>query len=279
MIKIIKRFIPLVVKDFVKLKLKILALYLIEKDKSKHFYCIICHSHHSGFLPYNILPVYEKGWNRSPIDSELFNIYQYSCPICLNNDRDRLYKYFWLYEFKGKEEGKYNFIDFAPSGLLSQWLKTLPFLNYRSADKFLSNVDDSIDIEYMPNYADNSIDYLLCSHVLEHVNNDKKAVKELFRILKPGGKGLIVAPISLSLTKTLEDDTINTDELRWKLYGQGDHLRLYSKDDYIALLAEAGFVITQYTPRIVLHDVPIQDIYFAGISYSSVIYIVTKHES
>ena len=88
---------------------------------------------------------------------------------------------------------------------------------------------------------DNTFDVILCSHVLEHVPDDRKAMQELYRVLKPDGWAIIQVPIDKRLKKTFEDDSINTEKLRKKYYGQEDHLRLYM--DYIKRLQEAGFKV------------------------------------
>ena len=87
---------------------------------------------------------------------------------------------------------------------------------------------------------DNSIDFILCSHVFEHVPDDLLAMRELYRVLKPGGTAILQVPLDKSLEHTLEDPTINTKELREKHYGHWDHLRQYGLD-YKEKLESAGF--------------------------------------
>jgi len=118
-------------------------------------------------------------------------------------------------------------------------LKKIPGLDYVSADLASPHAMCKIDITSM-DLPDNSFDIVLCSHVLEHVPEDRKAMQEIFRILKPGGWGLIQVPISGETT--LEDPTITDPRERERLYWQDDHVRLYGMDLKDRLI-QAGFVV------------------------------------
>ena len=87
-----------------------------------------------------------------------------------------------------------------------------------------------------------SIDVVICNHLLEHVVNDRIALAELYRILKPGGWGIMLVPEDRSRATTFEDDTITAPKERTRLFGQYDHRRVYGRD-YDQRLAEAGFVV------------------------------------
>ena len=89
-------------------------------------------------------------------------------------------------------------------------------------------------------FCNESFDGFLCLHVLEHIPDDRKAMQELYRILKPGGWGILQVPMSLSLDKTYEDFSITSSSEREKVFGQSDHVRIYALD-YLDRLAEAGF--------------------------------------
>ena len=124
-------------------------------------------------------------------------------------------------------------------------------MEYHRADISKENwwIDEIIDIQNIP-YEDNYFDLIYCSHILEHVPDDRKAIQELYRVLKPGGTALILVPINgiafelpYDENKTLEDERINTDELREKYYGQFDHVRLYGKD-FKQRLIESGFKVS-----------------------------------
>jgi SAM-dependent methyltransferase len=89
-------------------------------------------------------------------------------------------------------------------------------------------------------FADASFDVIFCNHVLEHVDDDDKAMRELFRVLRPGGFGIFQVPVDYTLTTTYEDPTITNEDDRELHYWQKDHVRLYGLD-YPVKLAAVGF--------------------------------------
>jgi ubiquinone/menaquinone biosynthesis C-methylase UbiE len=91
-------------------------------------------------------------------------------------------------------------------------------------------------------FPDNHFDIILCNHVLEHVPDDKKAMSELMRVLKPGGFGILQVPINLKSDDIQEDMRLSTAD-RAKYYGSPDHLRFYSEKGYMQRLREAGFQV------------------------------------
>jgi SAM-dependent methyltransferase len=117
--------------------------------------------------------------------------------------------------------------------------------SYRTADLFMDAADDRVDITDMKVYPDASVDFFICSHVLEHVADDRKALGELRRILKPGGRGILVVPIVLTIDEIDEDPSVTDPAERWRRFGQGDHVRLYSKSGFLARVREAGFDVHQ----------------------------------
>jgi ubiquinone/menaquinone biosynthesis C-methylase UbiE len=92
------------------------------------------------------------------------------------------------------------------------------------------------------NFPDSKFDVIICNHVLEHIENDKLAMKELFRVLKPGGWAVLLVPIDKNRTITYEDHTIVNPKQREKIFGQYDHVRIYGID-YKDRLSSAGFKV------------------------------------
>jgi predicted SAM-dependent methyltransferase len=162
------------------------------------------------------------------------------CPNCGARDRTRL---LWVYL-----ENKTNLLHdelrvlhFAPERILEKRLKSQPNLDYVSTDLERPRAMVKADITELP-FPDASFDVILCSHVLEHVEDDRKAMRELHRVLKPGGWGIVVVPISSRRSETFEDPTIVAPRDRERVFGQHDHVRIYARD-FGARLEEAGFTV------------------------------------
>lgn len=240
------------------------------------FECPVCGSHLKNFYPiYKSFPrkLREMDFVYPLEHFETLNLAAYSCPACDASDRERLYALFLRDRLATLQSGhRYRFIDFAPSLALSRLLRTFSNIEYRTADYFRPNVDDRVDISNMPLYADNSVDLFMCSHILEHVPDDRAAMRELYRILRPGGCGIVMVPLVVGVEDTQEDPAINTPELRWKHYAQDDHLRLYGRRDLVARLVAAGFGVRALDRAHFGAPVFAR----AGIADNSVLYVVEK---
>ena len=113
---------------------------------------------------------------------------------------------------------------------------------YRSADFDRGDVDLKLDMCRMTTVADSSFDTIIAMDVLEHVPDDRAAMRELFRILKPGGTALLSVPQKDPPALTDEDSTVTTEAARNERFGQKDHVRMYG-DDFVDRLTEAGFKV------------------------------------
>jgi len=105
-----------------------------------------------------------------------------------------------------------------------------------------------VDITDIP-YEDNMFDFIMCTHVLEHIPDDNKAMEELYRVLKEGGRALINVPVNEAYEHSFENEEYNTPELREKYFGQSDHVRWYGKD-FPQLLRKVGFHVEEMRPFI-----------------------------
>jgi SAM-dependent methyltransferase len=211
----------------------------------------------------------------SPRDFETFNIDQFSCPKCDATDRERLTALYIERVFAGCGPGRrYKVIEFGPAHALRHTLERYPFVDYRSADLTRRDVMDSgVDLTDMRSYrTDNSVDVFFCSHMFEHVREDRKAMRELCRILRPDGFGIILVPLVHGVDETQEDPSVDTVEERWRLYFDGDHLRQYGKRDFLARLAEAGFQVEQLG----IDFFGAEAFRRAGIAKDSILYVVRK---
>jgi SAM-dependent methyltransferase len=210
----------------------------------------------------------EKGFLYKLSDFETLNYKHYACPKCGANDRDRLYKIY----FDGFENKKsIDLVDFAPSKSLTKNLMKKRNINYRSADLHMDGVDDIVDITDMVLYDNESFDFFICSHILEHVD-DKKAISELYRILRRGGRGIMMTPI-IDIDNVFDEDLDeNNEDERWRRFAQDDHVRLYSKKKYLERLKKGGFAVRQLTWQ----QLGLINFLRYGIAFKSVLYIVEK---
>ena len=133
----------------------------------------------------------------------------------------------------------YKVLHIAPEQEFLRKFKKMKNLDYTSADLFSPIVDIKADILDLP-FADESFDVIFCNHVLEHIEDDRKAMSELYRVMKKGGWGILQVPMKNSLEKTYEDFTITDPKERQKHFGQYDHVRWYGMD-YFDRLKSVGF--------------------------------------
>ena len=130
-------------------------------------------------------------------------------------------------------------LHFAPERVFRAQLEALPALSYVTADLATGRASVRADIMKIP-FADASFDAILCNHVLEHVTDDKRAMGELLRVLKPGAWAVLQVPQRSRMPETREDPHVTDPRERERLFGQRDHLRQYGAD-YAERLAAAGF--------------------------------------
>jgi predicted SAM-dependent methyltransferase len=128
----------------------------------------------------------------------------------------------------------------APEPELSRWLQEVEYIDYVSADLSSPRAMVRMDISDIQ-YRDNTFDVIYCSHVLEHVPDDRKAMREFWRVLKNGGWAILQVPITADVT--FEDPTVTSPEERERLFGQHDHVRRYGPD-YRDRLVDVGFSVT-----------------------------------
>lgn len=133
----------------------------------------------------------------------------------------------------------YKVLHIAPEQEFLRRFKKMKNLHYTSADLFSPIVDVKADLLDLP-FENESFDIVFCNHVLEHIEDDRKAMSELYRVMKKGGWGIFQVPMKNSLEKTYEDFTIKDPKERQKHFGQYDHVRWYGLD-YFTRLRSVGF--------------------------------------
>lgn len=170
------------------------------------------------------------------------------CPGCRSNERDRT---LWLFLDMNQhllKEGS-RVLHVAPEAHIYNRLRRTRGIHYQAADKFIEGYENTypkdtmyIDITAMPQVPANSYDLILCSHVLECLEDDKAAMSELLRILKPGGSAVLQVPIDLNREDTYEDWSVTDPLDRERVFGNKWNLRWYGRN-YGDKLAAAGFVV------------------------------------
>ena len=175
-------------------------------------------------------------------------------PSTYSLERHRL---LWLY-LKNETsffKAKLKVLHFAPESALMNQFKKLKNLSYDTIDLNSPIADIKADICDLP-FLDNSYDFILCNHVLEHIVDDNKAIRELYRVLKKNGIGIFQVPIDYNRDTTFEDFSITNKKERNKLFGQYDHVRIYGLD-FFDRLQKAGFSVErcEYTSKLSKEDI------------------------
>ena len=204
----------------------VVGLLYIGKGKE----CPLCGCRRRKFLPYGYV---------SPRENAL-------CPNCLALERHRL---LWLWLLRESDLGRGavalpRLLHIAPEVALMRKFRKMYSSQpdrYITADLESPLADMHFDVQQIP-MGDGEVDTIICNHILEHVEDDSKALRELYRILRPNGWAVILSPVDLERERTFEDDTITDPKERTRIFGQYDHRRIYGRD-YVERLAAVGFEV------------------------------------
>lgn len=215
---IIRRVPRKYLQRFAGIGLKILGLAYAGSEVE----CPVCSKGFRKFLPYGRL---------SPRPNAL-------CPNCLSLERHRL---IWLYLQQRTDffQRKQSVLHIAPEACFIKRFEKIHGDQYITADIESPLAKVKMDIHNIP-FSENTFDVVLCNHVLEHVQNDHKAMSEIRRVLKHGGFAILQVPLFFPLEETtFEDFSITDPRAREKAFGQDDHVRRYGKD-YPKRIGQAG---------------------------------------
>jgi SAM-dependent methyltransferase len=209
---------------FLKTLIKQVRSLLLQGNR---YYCPLCDRHFRTFLV--------GGTDRRP---------QARCPNCDSLERHRL---LWLALqrtiFASNSTGG-NYLHVAPESCLEKPLRQ-QCDSYLSVDMDSTQAMQQMDICHIP-LPDQSFDAIICNHVLEHIPDDKQALEELYRVLKPNGWASLQVPMIGE--KTQENLSIKDPQIRAQLYGQSDHVRQYGRD-FQQRLASVGFQVEIISKR------------------------------
>lgn len=198
--------------------------------------CPVCGRRYRTFMPYGYGTVRENAL----------------CPGCLSLERHRL---LWLFLVRETDlfTASPRLLHIAPERCFMKRFEKLLGENYVTADLESPLAKVKMDVQAIPFGAD-EFDVIFCNHILEHVDDDRLAMREMWRVMKPGGWGVMLSPVTPGKATTYEDRSVVTPEGRAAAFGQHDHVREYGAD-YPQRLAEAGFrvaaidYIENFTPQ------------------------------
>lgn len=188
--------------------------------------CPVCGGSFRKFLPYGYI---------DPRPGAL-------CPGCLSLERHRL---MWLY-LKNETDfftASARLLHIAPEYCFIKRFARLGNLDYITADLESPLAKVKMDVQDIP-FGDDTFDIIFCNHILEHVGDDHQAMRELYRVMRSGGYGIMLSPVNPARRTTYENPDITTPEERLRHFGQPDHLRDYGLD-FADRLREAGFTVEE----------------------------------
>ncbi len=195
-------------------------------NKGNNVECPVCGSRYRKFMNYGYHKVRKN----------------VLCPKCLSLERHRLV---WLYlkEKTSFFEKNMRILHIAPEQCFEERFKKLPNIDYVTADLESPLADYKCDVQDLP-FKENEFDAVICNHVLEHVDDDTRAMSEILRVMKPDAFAILLVPLDFNRKDTYEDPSITSPGERTKHFLQYDHKRLYGLD-YPDRLKKVGFNIPE----------------------------------
>jgi SAM-dependent methyltransferase len=163
------------------------------------------------------------------------------CLNCGSRERHRLL-HLWVTEGGGNKLAGKRILHFAPEKVVMRMMRNNPL--YETADLLQAGVTHKVDITRVP-LPDAQYDVVMANHVLEHIPDDAAAMREVFRLLKPGGIALLTVPVNPSRQETYENSAVTTPAERWAHFSAHDHVRYYGLD-FADRLAAAGFTVETF---------------------------------
>jgi len=191
-------------------------------------------------------------------------------PGSMSLERHRL---IWLY-LKNKTDfftTKKKMLHIAPEYCFIKKFKAMPNLEYITGDIESPWADVKMDIHQIP-FDNNTFDVVMCNHVLEHVESDEIACKEILRVMKPGAFAILQSPIDYNRNETYEDSSITDPKEREKHFLQDDHLRIFGLD-YGKRLAGFGFEVSEED---YIHELKPELVIRYGLPVNEKIYLCKK---
>ncbi len=184
---------------------------------------------------------------------------RYRCPWCNSSDKERLvWRYLTTRTDVLTTKRPLSILHIAPERNTKNKLSARPNIRYVAGDKFEGAAKYTpehyggakyLDVTDLSQYDDGSFDVVICNHVLEHVEDDRKAMGEIHRVLSKEGFAILQVPVSRIIEKSIEDENACTEEERTQKFGQADHVRIYAENDYKRRLVESGLAVESIAPE------------------------------
>lgn len=170
------------------------------------------------------------------------------CPICHGDDRSRLVKFWFDRNWDGIADRR--MLHLAPEKGLTYYFRTLAGISYTAGDLMPERYWHLKGVQRVDlmegNLPRGGYGVIVANHILEHIPDDGAAMRNIHAALADGGVAILQVPISLVLPDILEGKGDGSPASNLALYGQDDHVRIYTRDGYLARLAQAGFEVEQY---------------------------------
>ncbi len=198
------------------------------------------------------------------------------CPSCLSLGRHRLL-FLFLRDRMGFFTGRLRVLHFAPERCLAREIRRHPAIEYVTADLMVSFIHELCEAPDRVmsitdiGFEDETFDVVIANHVLEQVDDDRRALRQVYRVLRPGGYAILQVDVDRRRESTIEDPRFSPEE-RAQHYGFADEVRLYGLD-YSDRLVAAGFAVelSDYVRQL--------DVTRYALDQNEVIYVCRKLQS
>jgi predicted SAM-dependent methyltransferase len=239
---ILKRYRKPLKKLYIRYRKPLQAVYIPLHKIGNSRKCYVCGNTFGHFIKYKGGSAFFPEWI-SKLEMVGSDVDNFGCPYCGSFDRERhLFMYFDKLHLWEKMKGS-GILHFAPEYHLSRKIEDQKPGTYVKGDLFPKDATIvKVDATAI-SYQDNTFDLVIANHILEHIPDYQKALREIYRVMKPGGTAILQTPFSKVLTSNFEDAAITTPSLRAYFYAQHDHVRVFGERALLNALQQAGFTL------------------------------------
>jgi len=239
---ILKRYRQPLKKLYQRYRKPLLAVYIPFHKIGNARKCYVCGKTFGRFIKYKGGSTFLPEWI-SKLEMVGSDVDNFGCPYCGSFDRER---HLFMYFDKLRMWEKMNasaILHFAPEYHLSRKIEEQKPGTYVKGDLYPKDTTiEKVDATAI-SYPDNTFDLVIANHILEHIPDYRKALREIYRVLKPGGTAILQTPFSKVLASNFEDEAIAAPSLRAYFYAQHDHVRVFGEQALLKALQQAGFTL------------------------------------